>query len=197
MSSKGKAKNDRKSSTAANDASSNQTPAMNTPSNADNNSNEPTRNGVTNWKRPVGVKGEKRKIEDSEFRRKKLKLLEKANNEAALCIAEARRANDIQEKLAKIDQDESHRLCILQDLNRCPNEAFCAYFQACKKEILDRFNQTATSSVNQQSNNTPLPVSDANLTGDPSDPLPSDSEECDHGHEDTNGDQPWLDPSLL
>jgi hypothetical protein len=60
-----------------------------------------------NWKRPPGAKAEKRKVEESDFRQKKLKLLEKSNKESTLQIAEACRANDIQEKLACIDQNES------------------------------------------------------------------------------------------
>jgi hypothetical protein len=60
-----------------------------------------------NWKRPPGAKAEKRKVEESNFRQKKLKLLEKSNKESTLQIAEARCANDIQEKLACIDQNKS------------------------------------------------------------------------------------------
>ncbi|KNZ53120.1 hypothetical protein VP01_3339g1 [Puccinia sorghi] len=161
MLSGGKAKNHWKSSTGANEASTSLAPDVNTPFNANNNSSENSKNGLANWKRPVG-----------------LKLLKKANYEAALRIAEARRTNDIQEKLAKIDQDESDQIFILQDLDKCP------YVKACKQEILERI----TSLQHQRP---PLSSSEANLTGDPSDPIPSDVEESDNGknHDDTNGDQ--------
>jgi hypothetical protein len=49
----------------------------------------------TSWKQPPGVRAEKRKLEESVLQRKKIKLLEKSNNEKALHIAEACRANDI------------------------------------------------------------------------------------------------------
>ena len=120
MSSKGKAKNGLKSGPR---------PSINeTPSNSpfpQSTSQAETSEAVNNcviWKRPPGIKGEKRKLEDSEFKRKKLKLLEKANSKSSLRIAEARRANDIQEKLVKIEQDELDCQFILQDLNDCPDE---------------------------------------------------------------------------
>jgi hypothetical protein len=96
------------------------------------------RNGSTiSWTQPPGVRAEKRKIEESDLQRKKLKLLEKANNETALRIAKACCANDIQDKLAQINQHKLDQHFMLKDLDECPDEESREFFRARQAEIIN------------------------------------------------------------
>ncbi|PLW31642.1 hypothetical protein PCASD_17033 [Puccinia coronata f. sp. avenae] len=165
----------------------------------------------TSWKRPPGVRAEKRKLEESNFQRKKLKLLEKSNNKTALCIAEACRANDIQEKLARIDQNELDQLFMLQDINSCPDKESKEFFCARQSEIIERYRNpsrsiAATSSRAQSSSHQPHTSSEPNThpTSDEDDSHSnSDDEQSSHHpipHSEvlsqSEGDLPWLDPDL-
>ncbi|PLW22184.1 hypothetical protein PCASD_18800 [Puccinia coronata f. sp. avenae] len=96
LANKGKAKNGRRISLASNTLAVSSSPSP-APANCSENPTESVTVGRdVNWKRPAGAKAEKRKIDKSDFRQKKLKLLEKSNNDTALRIAEARCANNIQ-----------------------------------------------------------------------------------------------------
>ncbi|OAV88852.1 hypothetical protein PTTG_28898 [Puccinia triticina 1-1 BBBD Race 1] len=74
------------------------------------------------WKRPKGIKQAKRKVEESGFRRQKLKLLEKATRDADRQIAAANRLNEIQERLAATEEQNSDLKLMLQDLTECGDE---------------------------------------------------------------------------
>ncbi|PLW45676.1 hypothetical protein PCASD_07043 [Puccinia coronata f. sp. avenae] len=209
MAKKGKAKNGRRDSLAPNIllVSSSPSPAPATLSENQTESETVGRN--TNWKRPPGIKAEKRKIKESDFRQKKLKLLEKSNNESTARIAEARRANDIQEKLARIDQNESDRLFMLQSVDDCPDEEAKEFFLARQKEIMDRVRNPAqtSSSLSARTQATPRLPGPSSETNGPLD-LNNDSSDEDADEEESvqqsytqsdarsESEMPWLDPHL-
>jgi hypothetical protein len=166
----------------------------------------------TSWKQPPGVRAEKRKLEESNFQRRKLKLLEKSNNKTALCIAEACRANDIQEKLARIDQNELDQLFMLQEINSCPDKESKEFFCARQSEIIERYRNpsrsiAATSSCAQSSSHQPHTSSKPNRhpSNDKDDSSESNSDNAQSSHHpiphseaqsQSENDLLWLDPDL-
>ncbi|WAQ86551.1 hypothetical protein PtA15_7A277 [Puccinia triticina] len=66
-----------------------------------------TASPLSQYKRPDGIKKEKQRVEESEFRRQKLKLLEKATKDADQRITAAMRLNDIQERLAATEEQNA------------------------------------------------------------------------------------------
>ncbi|EHS64386.1 uncharacterized protein PGTG_22243 [Puccinia graminis f. sp. tritici CRL 75-36-700-3] len=93
---------------------------------------------VAEWKRPEGIKKEKRKVEESEFRRRKLKLLEKTANDTERRITAANRLNEIQERLAATEERNSEMKVMMQDLAACPDDDAREYILAHRKMILDK-----------------------------------------------------------
>ncbi|EHS64838.1 uncharacterized protein PGTG_22531 [Puccinia graminis f. sp. tritici CRL 75-36-700-3] len=102
------------------------------------NSTSEAESPVPEWKRPEGIKKEKRKVEESEFRRRKLKLLEKATNDAERRIVAANRLNEIQERLAVTEERNSEMRVMMQKLDECPDDDAREYVLAHRKIILDK-----------------------------------------------------------
>jgi hypothetical protein len=164
-----------------------------------------------NWKQPPGAKAEKRKVEESNFRQKKTQAFELSNEESTLQIAEARHANDIQEKIACIDQNKSDQLFMLQRVDNCPDEEARELFLARWKEIMEHVRnptQTQTSlslsSTNQATTHQPGPSSEKNGPLNVNSNFLDKNEDQDKGLQRsytqsdarTESKLPWLDPDL-
>jgi hypothetical protein len=177
------------------------------PANCSENPTESVTVGCdVNWKQPAGAKAKKRKINKSDFQQKKLKLLEKSNQDTAKRIAEARCANNIQEKLASIDQHKSDQLFMLQRLDDCPDEEAREFFLLHQKDIMDCFRKptqsTACSSSRTQA--TSLPPEPSSETNGPrnvdensSDEGTSVNQSNPHSQGQSESKVPWLDPDHL
>ncbi|KAA1093884.1 hypothetical protein PGT21_050204 [Puccinia graminis f. sp. tritici] len=105
---------------------------------------------VAEWKRPEGIKKEKRKVEESEFRRRKLKLLEKTANDAERRILAANRLNEIQERLAANEERNSDMKVMMQDLAECPDDDAREYVLAHRKMILEKIRNPQPARNNSQ-----------------------------------------------
>jgi hypothetical protein len=205
LANKGKAKNGRRISLASNTLAVSSSPSP-APANCSENPTESVTVGRdVNWKRPAGAKAEKRKIDKNDFRQKKLKLLKKSNNNTALRIAEARRANDIQDKLAIIDQNKSDRLFMLQSLDDCPDEEAREFFLLRQKDIVDCVRNptqstACSSSRTQATSHPPEPSSETNGLRDVNDDSSDEGNSIHQSNPQSKGqsesDLPWLDPDL-
>ncbi|OAV84804.1 hypothetical protein PTTG_31045 [Puccinia triticina 1-1 BBBD Race 1] len=85
------------------------------------------------WKRPIGIKNAKRLEAEELYKRKKMKMLELAHNDAVKRLAEAKRGNDIQSKLVEIDRRKTNLNCMLQNIEDCPDEVSREYLISEKK----------------------------------------------------------------
>lgn len=72
--------------------------------------------------RPQQVEHKKRRLEETEIKKKKLKLLEKAQADSRQPIAATRQLNNIQEHLVKNEEEQAELEVILQDPMACPDD---------------------------------------------------------------------------
>lgn len=94
------------------------------------------------WKRPQGIKKSKKKIEELDFKRMKLKLLEQANKDSQKKIEAASRLNEIQERLVSTEEDNADMQVMLLDPAACPDDQAREYLAARKKKILSKFRES-------------------------------------------------------
>jgi hypothetical protein len=205
LANKGKAKNGRRISLASNTLAVSSSPSP-APANCSEDPNESVTVGCdVNWKRPAGAKAKKRKIDESDFRQKKLKLLEKSNNDTALRIAEAPRANNIQDKLASINQNKSDRLFMFQSLDDCPDEEAREFFLLRQKDIVDCVRNPTQSTAcsfsrTQATSHPPEPSSETNGSRDVDADSSNEGTSIHQSNPQSEGQSesnlPWLDPDL-
>ncbi|WAQ93308.1 hypothetical protein PtA15_18A368 [Puccinia triticina] len=107
-----------------------------------------TASPLSQYKRPDGIKKEKRRVEESEFRRQKLKLLEKATKDADRRITAAMRLNDIQERLAATKEQNAELRVMLQNVASCADDELREYLCARRKEIMEKIRNPRPSASN-------------------------------------------------
>ncbi|PLW23720.1 hypothetical protein PCASD_16768 [Puccinia coronata f. sp. avenae] len=122
-------------------------------------SNEPNR-----WERPLGTHSTKRKLNEEEYKNKKMKLLQTSVKEASKRSKEAKRANDIQDKLVAIDREKMDINLMFINANDCPDNLSCKYLQARKERIIQKLRdgEIEPSSVTRHTSSSCPPTSEPN-----------------------------------
>ncbi|PLW19620.1 hypothetical protein PCASD_18187 [Puccinia coronata f. sp. avenae] len=77
------------------------------------------------WERPLGTRSTKCKLNKEEYKNKKMKLLQTSVKEVSKQLREAKRANNIQDKLVAIDQEKMDINLMFINANDCPDNLSC------------------------------------------------------------------------
>jgi hypothetical protein len=82
-------------------------------------------NTPNQWQHPLGTCSTKRKLNKEEYKNKKMKLLQTSVKEASKRLKEAKRANDIQDKLVAINREKMGINLMFINANNCPDNLSC------------------------------------------------------------------------
>jgi hypothetical protein len=82
-------------------------------------------NKPNQWEQPLGTRSTKRKLNKEEYKNKKMKLLQMSVKEASKRLKEAKRANDIQDKLVAINREKMGINLMFINANNCPDNLSC------------------------------------------------------------------------
>ncbi|PLW17671.1 hypothetical protein PCANC_10874 [Puccinia coronata f. sp. avenae] len=141
-------------------------------------------NKPNQWQQPLGTCSTKRKLKEEEYKNKKMKLLQTSVKEASKRLKEAKRANDIQDKLVAIDQEKMDINMMFINAHDCPNNLSCEYLQARREKIIQKLRdgKNKWSSVTQHTSSSCPPTSEPNNDNQ------SEEEEEDEDKEEEEGD---------
>ncbi|EHS64019.1 uncharacterized protein PGTG_22017 [Puccinia graminis f. sp. tritici CRL 75-36-700-3] len=152
-----------------------------------------------NWERLLGAHSSKRKVNEEEYKRRRMKYWEVSHKEALKRSVEAKRSNDIQEDLVATENKKIDFNLMFQNPNSCPDDISRRFLMKQKEEIYKKYSKPPSSRVQGESSKSVTDHSSepsSRFHTSDSEPMRDETNESEKEYEDIDEDEDDQDDDL-